>query len=271
MDINATFILSDYNLQNLWSPWNDSDQVTRNLKYHILSPEEKKSEESSMQRTACWIHTSLTRNLFLYSMNPSLNKTGKKIIARCLSIPSFFFDAAAYGLYMPVVIIYALGTFPVYVYKLIQVRSLKELQMVNFKQGLAESKNKAVQGFYSCLYGAQLPLHFLLGLPVALNLALPGYKIFNKNQKKEEFVLDLSKLDYLRKYCGWEDASEEQVLQFVKTQLETSEPFVEYEIDESNHLKWEFSVLQRPLERSILQHLAVNAMNELKMLKTCEN
>jgi hypothetical protein len=270
MDINATFILSDYNLQNLWSPWNDSDQVTRNLKYHILSPEEKKSAESSMQRTACWIHTSLTRNLFLYSMNPSLNKTGKKIIARCLSIPSFFFDTAAYVLYMPVVIVNAWVWFPVFVYKLVQVRSLRELQIVYFKHVLAESKNKADQGFFSCFSGAQLFLEFLFGFSVALNLALPGYKIFNKNQKKEEFVLDLSKLDYLRKYCGWEDASEEEVLQLVKTQLETSEPFVEYEIDESNHLKWEFSVLQKPLERGSFQHLMINSMNELKKLKTCE-
>jgi hypothetical protein len=225
-------------------------------------------------------------------MNPSSNKMAKKILARSLSIPSFVFDFVGFYLsfliYTPV---YALGMIPGYTNKSTQTRSLSERKIVNFNsvlkqildnsqnefiQALASfsldsSQNKFFQALASSASGLSLPFEFLFNCKVSSNLALPGYKIYNKNEKREEFVLDLSKLDYLRKYCGWEDASEEEVLQFVKTQLETSEPFVEYEIDENNHLKWEFSVLQKPLGRNFFFRNMVNSANELKILKTCEN
>ena len=259
MDINSTFIFSDYNLNDHFYPWNEPYQVEQNLKYHVLSPDENKVFSPRFYRTACLIHTSIARNLLLYSYNPSSSKLVKKIAARFLAFPVLAVEILPFVFFTSTLITFSLNFCIKLGYDLIKAPTGQKTKL--WLQGMLDnSRDPLFSACGSSIHGVTLPLEFLFGGSGVLNMAMPGYKVINKKTQQEEYILDLNKLDYLKKYCGWEDASEKQVHDLLQRQLKTTPPILEYFLDEKQNLQWDFVLLTKPIFGNPHLHTYINAM-----------
>ena len=242
MDINSTFLFSDFDLYNEYSPWNSPKKVEENLKYHLLSSEEKKDLNPTMMRTSTVIYNSLTRNLLLYSFNPSQHKTVKKIAARYLSIPVGCLEYVPYCLsVIPIyllVIGFCLKELPFHVS--ISKLPVKQKQLAISKRALQNSHNSLMK-FLNNSAAFSMFIEFIFGGSYIFRQTLPGFKIFNRTTQQEEILLDMEKLGYLKKYCGWEDATLEDVENLLKDYFKNENPLLEYSVDRDNNLHWNFN------------------------------
>lgn len=231
MDINSNFILSDiaYLADNF--PQN-AEKLEQNLRFHILSPEEKASWSEPAVKTACKVHFSLTRNLYLYSYNPSSGKLLKKITARVLIVPSSIFEWVLKAFNdLAFLITFTAQTVAHNRTSTITDPELKEMYLF--------TKLKKDPLFLSWIESYASKAVSLAVLFSNDCLACPGIKVHNKTLDRDEFMLDLGKIEALKKYYGWDDATDQEIHTLLEQSLKDSRAEIEYEIKDGS-LEWNY-------------------------------
>jgi hypothetical protein len=245
MDINSTFIFSDVVYMEDFFPQNPK-KIEQNLRFHILSPEEKVCWNEPAIRTACKVHFSLSRNLYLYSYNPSSGKLIKKIAARALILPCSIFE-------FTIKIFNDVSMLITYSIKQITYNSTSTITDPELKYMHSYETLRKDPLCLSFAESLRSKLTFFLIL-FSNDLVFPtGFKVHNKTLGRDEYMIDLEKIEVLKKYYGWEDATDQEIQTLLEQLLIKARTVIEYEIKDGkldwNYIKFSNEIF--PIEKHI--------------------